>query len=212
MAILDGPRTLRAGMRRGGAAAVVCWAISCSGAIDGGKSDPGSREPEAPPASATPGGPAPAAPGPPGSQPALFALPKGHVKLLPFSVRLSRIAEVTGLPVDDPLYDTLRANRLSLGDSDYANAKPPLEGWSAALLGTWVESVRPLCRAPSVIARLSPMPGKLPALIEAAYGRAALPDDTAILAESLSGLELAPERVAETVCVSVLSSLEFVAQ
>ncbi len=230
MAIVHASEALRAGWRGGGAAVVLLCAVSCSGAIDAGgpEREPGapSGNPPmgaapsmtaappgstAPPRTEPPSRPAPVGPAAAGT-PSLFALPKGQIKLLPFSVRLSRLAEVTGVPAADPLYDTLRANRLSLGDYDYANAKPPLEGWSATLLGSWIESVRPVCRAPAVIARLSPMPAKLPALIEAAYGRPASAEETAVLTESLTGLDLAPDRVVETVCVAILSSLEFVAQ
>jgi hypothetical protein len=149
---------------------------------------------------------------PPGTPVAGFEVSKTHIKLLPFSVRLDKIAVATGLPVSDPAYNTLRENRLLLGDHDYANAKPPLESWSSARLVTWVESVRPICQSPAVLARLSPMPGRFPALIDAAYGRPPLPHETAALTEEPRRLSLPPAKLVETVCVSVLSSLEFVAQ
>lgn len=141
-----------------------------------------------------------------------FQVPNTHLKLLPFAVRLARIATVTGVPATDPSYATLLEDRLLLGDHDYANAKPPQEGWSAARLTMWVEGLRPICRTATVRARYSPMPGKLAQLIEAAHGRALLPDDTAALMEGIAGLAITPEKVVETACVSVLSSLEFVAQ
>jgi hypothetical protein len=155
--------------------------------------------------------PAPAAP-PLGMPVAGFEVPRTGVKLLAFSIRLDRIAAATGLPLTDPAYATLRENRLLLGDHDYANAKPPQESWSAARLVTWVESVRPICQTPAVLAKFSPLPAKLPSLIEAAYGRAALAEETAALGEASSGLTLPPAKLVETTCLSVLSSLEFVAQ
>ncbi len=160
-----------------------------------------------------PGPSSPTSPIPPSGSPvAGFEVPHTGVKLLAFSIRLDRIAATTGLPLTDPAYAALRENRLLLGDHDYANAKPPQESWSAARLVTWVESVRPICRSPAVLAKLSPMPAKLPSLIEAAYGRSALPDETGALTEASAGLSLPPAKLVETTCVSVLSSLEFVAQ
>ena len=77
---------------------------------------------------------------------------------------------------------------------------------------TWVEGVRPICQSPAVLTRLSPMPAKLPALMEAAYGRSPLDEETAALTEEQKGITLPPPKLVETVCVSILSSLEFVAQ
>jgi hypothetical protein len=141
-----------------------------------------------------------------------FEVPRSQIKLLPFSVRMSRIATVTGLPLTDPAYNTLRDNRLLLGDHDYANAKPPQESWSAARLATWVESLRPVCQTPSVLNKFSPMPARLPALVDAAYGRAIVPEDNAALTDGMKGLNVTPAKMVETTCLSVLSSLEFVAQ
>jgi hypothetical protein len=173
--------------------------LACTGEPTGAPANPGgSGEPPAGGAAATPVAP--------------FDVSKTHIKLLPYSVRLDRIAVATGLPITDPAYATLRENRLLLGDHDYANARPPQESWSAARLVTWTESVRPICQAPAVLARLSPMPARLPELVEAAYGRSPLPEETAALVEEPRGLTLPGPKLVETVCVAVLSSLELVAQ
>jgi hypothetical protein len=177
---------------------VLSSSLACVGVPTGGSLDPGTgEEPEPPPA---------------GSPVSGFEVPKTGIKLLAFSIRLDRIAATTGLPLTDPAYATLRENRLLLGDHDYANAKPPQESWSAARLVNWVESVRPICRAPAVSSRFLPMPARLPALIEAAYGRAALPEEIAAFTDEQKGLTLTPPKLVETACVAVLSSLEFVAQ
>jgi hypothetical protein len=187
----------------------VVLGTACTGEVVGNTDSP----PPSPPP--TGGNPPPRTPTPPPSAPtgpvAGFQVPKS-VKLLPFSVRMSRIASVTGVPVTDAVYDTLRENRLLLGDHDYANAKPPQESWSAARLTTWVESVRPVCQAPAVQTRYSPMPAKLALLVEASYGRTIRPEDTAAFDEGVRGLSLTPAKVVEIACISVLSSLEFVAQ
>jgi hypothetical protein len=183
-------------------AATVAGAAGCVGQTVDNGSTPGNGS----------GGPGGGGRTPPANPVADFVVPTTQIKLLSFSVRLARIASVTGVPVSDPLYNTLRDNRLDLGDHDYANAKPPQDSWSAARLHTWVESIRPLCQAPAVKMRLGPMPQQLGALVEVAFGRAPLPDDGAAITEGLAGLKVPPDKVAETACVAVMSSLEFVAQ
>jgi hypothetical protein len=184
---------------------LVSWTAACVGEVGGGMGDPrpgpGNNPPSNTPPSTTSGAPVRG-----------FEPPNTQIKLLPFSIRMTRIAAVTGLPLTDPAFNTLRENRLLLGDHDYANAKPPQESWSAARLTTWVESVRPVCQTQAVQTRYSPMPAKIPALVDAAYGRAVLPEDTASLSDGVKGLNLTPAKIVETMCISVLSSLEFVAQ
>jgi hypothetical protein len=184
--------------------------LGCVGEVGGGNGT-------TPPGNTTPPGSGPVKPtpgtgmagvGPVGN----FEPPKAQIKLLPFSVRMARIAAVTGVPLTDPAYNTLEDNRLLLGDHDYANAKPPQESWSAARLATWVESIRPVCQLPAVQAKYSPMPAKLPALVDAAYGRAMIPEDTAAINDGIKGLNVTPAKVVETTCIAILSSLEFVAQ
>jgi hypothetical protein len=188
-------------------AAAALW--GCVGEVGGGGTPPGdmTTPPGTGPVKPTPGT-GMAGVGPVGN----FEPPKAQIKLLPFSVRMARIATVTGVPLTDPAYNTLKDNHLLLGDHDYANAKPPQESWSAARLATWVESVRPICQTPAVQTRYSPMPAKLPALVDAAYGRAMIAEDTAALNDGVKGLNVAPAKLVETTCIAVLSSLEFVAQ
>jgi len=61
-------------------------------------------------------------------------------------------------------------------------------------------------------ARFPALPDALPALVGAAYGRQATADDQAAVDASLSGLTLDEKTRYEAICLSFLSSLEFLAQ
>ena len=81
----------------------------------------------------------------------------------------------------------------------------------ALKVADWVRAIKPICASPQMRARYSALPDKLPQLIEAAYGRAATPADTDAVTSSAMGLMPAATRY-ETICLAMLSSLEFVAQ
>lgn len=201
-------------------AAAVLAALTlsaCSGgdkvesATGGGSTPPpsGSPPPAAPPPVAAPpplGAPAPIAP------PNGFTVPAQAPQLLPFSVRLQRVAAVAGVPTSDPLLAALRANRTELGDHDYANSVKTDLGWTALKMSVWVRSVQPVCQSDAMRRRYADLPANLPQLVEAAFGRAATAQDTADVQASLNGLTLSPAARYQTLCLAVLSSMEFVAQ
>lgn len=182
-------------------------AAGCIGQIgDHGSSDPIGSSPGA----ASPGGSLP--PGrKPVVQPGDFEVPATNILVLPFAVRLEKVAAVAGVPVADPLLNSLRDNRVSLGDYDFANSRQPDKTWTALKVADWVRAIKPVCASPQMHAKYSALPDKLPAFVEAAYGRAATPDDTAAVTSSEMGLPTSATRY-ETICVAMLSSLEFVAQ
>jgi hypothetical protein len=153
----------------------------------------------------TGGGQTPAAPIP------NFVTPSEDIIVLPFSVRLAKVAAVVGVPTSSPLLDTLRTNRLSLGDYDFANNVQPDKTWTALKVADWVRALRPVCASSQMRARYPSLPENLPALIEAAHGRAATAEDTAAITASAMGLATSPARY-DTICLAILSSLEFVAQ
>lgn len=134
-----------------------------------------------------------------------------ELQLLPFSVRMDKLAYVLQVPVDDPLFDGLYAQRFALGDHDYARALRPDRRWSARKLAIWVRGLLPVCRS-SRFAELYPFVADDPdALVLRAYGRLADELDHSTIAEvrETSGTDL--DRHA-AVCVAILSSLELVAQ
>ncbi|MCK6549029.1 hypothetical protein L6R52_24500 [Myxococcota bacterium] len=137
--------------------------------------------------------------------------PAEELQLLPFMVRMEKLAHVLQVPVDDPLFEALYAQRFALGDHDYARALRPDRRWSTRKLAIWVRGLLPVCRS-TRFAELYPDVADAPdELIVRAYGR--LPDDLdhAMIAEveEPGGTDL--DRHA-AVCVAVLSSLELVAQ
>ena len=143
--------------------------------------------------------------------PTYFAVPADTPQLLPFRVRMARVMAVSGLPAGDPALAELRANRTQLGDHDFANGLRADNTWSALKMVTWVRAIQPVCRSAAMQQRYPDLPAQLPALIEVAWGRSATAQDLALVQEALTGLTLTAASRRETLCVAVLSSMEFVA-
>ncbi len=182
-------------------------AVGCTGSI----SDPTSS-----------GSPAPkggqGGPSGPGSMPAggggdeSFTLPVDSVTLLPYSVRVEKVAHVAGVAVSDPLLQPLRDASGELGGYDFANSRKPDSTWTALRISVWIRAVKPVCASPQMRGRFAALPDALPALVEAAYGRAITGEDRAAIDAGLMGLTLDDSARYEAVCLSVISSLEFLAQ
>src|SRR5689334_17478046 len=92
------------------AALVGCVASACNGSIG----DPSSS-----------GQPGAGRGGTGAPEAASFDPAQTEPQLLPFWVRLNRVAAVAGLPVDDPAFEQLRNSHIDLGDYDYANGIQP---------------------------------------------------------------------------------------
>lgn len=132
--------------------------------------------------------------------------------LLPFEVRLSRLSAVAGIASSDPAFDLLRANATQLGDYDYANGLEPDNTWTAFKMSLWVQSLKPVCASQAMLTRYPSLPERLGPLIETAYGRSLSAQDSADMAAALGTLPLSPEARTQTICLALLSSLEFLAQ
>lgn len=194
--------------------------VGCSGNIGQPNAEVPRAEPVPEVPMPQPMAPAAAAPVAPLEDP--FTLSRTSIQLLPFSVRLAKVAAIVGLPTSHPLLAPLREARVALGDHDYAHGIPADRSWSAAKLTAWVGAVRPICGSSEFKARYPALDpsgpaiggeGALNALIEAAYGRAAEEDDRAQIAAALAELpNQTPEAQSEAVCLAILSSLEMVAQ
>ena len=143
--------------------------------------------------------------------PAFEASPE-RVKLLPFRARRARLVHLTGLPSDDPVFETLDHYRYELGDHDYANGLRPDQNWTAQRISTWVRAILPICSHASLAARFPDFPDQPDAFVLSAYGRRATADDRATLTESLDGLDLDRDATARAACVALLSTTEFVAR
>ncbi len=132
-----------------------------------------------------------------------------RLKLLPFAVRLKRVAAVTGVDPSDATLGALRDNRISLGDHDFASGVTPDDDWNAAKLSIWAKSLRPVCSSQAMKTRFAALPDALPQLIEAAYGRSASDDDTQGLADPTLLAGLNADQQYQAICMAVLSSAEF---
>jgi hypothetical protein len=142
---------------------------------------------------------------------AAFTLPRERVSLIPFQVRLTKLAAVLGVSAADPLLAGIRANRLDLGDSDFANGVRPDRGWTAAKIALWVRELKPVCASATMKARFT-LPKDLEALVPVAYGRRAEPADRQLLEEAIAGITLTDVEKHDAACLAILSSAEFVSR
>jgi hypothetical protein len=141
-----------------------------------------------------------------------FKLDHSNVKLLPFRVRFNKLQALLGQPAEDPMFDVLRARRYELGDYDYAAGVTPDLTWNAARISVWISAMLPVCRSPQMHARFPAFPDSLGDLMTAAYGAAVAPEQLADYEDLLGDASLDDAARYDTICASVLTALEFVAQ
>ena len=141
-----------------------------------------------------------------------FELPRDRLLLLPFDVRMNKLAAVVGAPLDDPMFDALWEKRYELGDHDYARGTAPDLGWSASRMTVWLRALRPVCASEAMRARYPSLRDGLDDFVLAAYGRRATDADLAQYDAAVSGAALDPETERNTMCLAMLSAAEMVAQ
>ncbi|HVH45594.1 MAG TPA: hypothetical protein VM925_24740 [Labilithrix sp.] len=134
------------------------------------------------------------------------------LSLLPFDVRLAKVASVAGIETDDSALATMRARRFDLGDHDHAKGVKADLTWSASRIGTWVKALRPVCASTAMRRSYPALPQNLGELVLAAYGRAATDEDRAAVKEAVAASALDSESEYQVICLAILSSLEFVAR
>lgn len=138
-----------------------------------------------------------------------FAISKAAPELLPFDVRLNRVATIVGLSPTDPLFDDLRRNRIALGDYDHAAGVLPDSTWSASRMALWTRLMRPICASPQMTAMYPNLPDDLDELIRVAYGREPEVGEVEDVGQVLFETPLPSAAVEyETVCLAVLGSAE----
>jgi hypothetical protein len=132
-------------------------------------------------------------------------LPVERLQLLPFEVRMKRLAAAVELPANDTVFSTLRARATDLGAHDFANGVAPDLAWTAGRIATWVEGVLPVCADARVRSRYASWSTSLDAFALKAWGRASTNDDRAdvVPAQGLTDAE-----AWRATCVSLLSSAE----
>lgn len=146
------------------------------------------------------------------SEPA-FSMPDQQPQLLPFWVRLERVAAVVDRPTDDPMFSVLLQNRLALGDYDYASGIKPDRLWSPTRMALWGKSLKPVCGSEAMhtaYPELGTSSKDVVALASKAWGRTVAANEIDLAAASLTALDDTARY--EAVCLAVLSSAEMVIQ
>lgn len=141
-----------------------------------------------------------------------FESGRSQVELLPYNVRLARVAGVLGVTSDDPALAEMRERHLELGDHDFATGVRPNLTWTSSRMSAWVAALMPVCQSEPMRARYPTLPGGAGDLMAAAYGRPATPEDLAAVDEGLADVPIDDEERYMATCLAILSSAEFVAR
>lgn len=137
-------------------------------------------------------------------------LPLSPLKLLPFDVRLRRTATAVGVPMEDPVFDTARSQRLALGGHDFANGSAPDLEWNSQRMYAWVAAMLPVCRDARLRSYFGTWKeGGVEKFTQGAFGRASTADDL----DDLSGtLAVSGDNGWVATCLSLTSSAELLLQ
>ena len=151
--------------------------------------------------------------GPATAGPPAFESSREAVTLLPFDVRLRRVADAVGVSTEDALLADLRSARLELGAHDYAEGIPPDLTWTARRMTRWARALRPVCESPTFRERYPDLRDSMEEFTLAAYGRRATPEDYEAFDASVADAGgLSEEAVYRAMCIGLLSSTELVAR
>ncbi len=193
--------------------------VACTGVFDGPtQSDPSSTDP------ANNSSNNPAVPGGAGSgstSTSTTTVPKAVgvpfkvrntlPELVPFDMRVRRIATALGVPVDHPMFGDMYKNNLKLGDYDYANgALSDNHSWNANRIAAWINALKPVCNSAEMKAKYPALPDNLPALIRAAWGHVPSADDTADFQSAITANGGDAAVNYESTCMAVFTAAEFV--
>ena len=141
-----------------------------------------------------------------------FDLDRDNVRLQPFAIRLNRLSLLINTPTSDPVFSVMLARRYDLGDYDFSQGINPDLTWTTSRMANWVAGLRPICASAQMKQRYPEFPLDLAALMTDAYGFPPTPVDLADYEDLLGNADLDDVTRYETVCLAVLSQLEFVAQ
>jgi hypothetical protein len=135
-----------------------------------------------------------------------FQISRNSIKLLPFSVRLTKIRSLTG-SAEPSLYSELMARRFELGAYDFANGVNQELTWTETRIGLWLKAIQPVCSS-NILKSKFPYPASAANFIKAAYGRETNNSDLILLSKVSSSTGTDIQKF-EMLCSVVLSSLEF---
>ncbi len=195
----------------------VCalFSVACTGIFDG--QTPGDQSSNVPLTNnpATPGGGSgsstttntPTTTTPAGAP---FKVRNTEPELVPFDMRVRRIATAIGVSVDHAMFADMNKNSLKLGDYDYANGALPDGSWNANRIAAWLLALKPVCNSAEMKAKYPTLPESLPALVRAAWGHVPSPDDTTDFQNAIAASGATPTVNYESTCMAVFAAAEFV--
>lgn len=139
-----------------------------------------------------------------------FKVRNTEPELVPFDMRVRRIASAIGVQADNPMFATMTKNALKLGDYDYANGALPDGSWNANRIAAWIDALEPVCNSPEMKAKYPALPDDLPQLVRAAWGHVPSEQDTADFKDAVTAAGADASVTYETTCMAVFSAAEFV--
>jgi hypothetical protein len=177
--------------------------VSCTGSVEDGKNPTGD-----------PGGMEQPGPGPgietldPAKAP--FAVKQGTPELVPFKVRVRRIASALNVQPNHPMFAEMWANAVQLGDYDHANGALPDGLWIGSRIALWMDALKPVCASTEMKTLYPNLPGDMNALIRNAWGRLPAAEDVADLTTPITESGVDAATAYESTCMAVFSAAEFV--
>lgn len=148
----------------------------------------------------------------PAAAPGTYEFRRDQLSVLPFRIRLAKVANVLGVTTDHPALEQLRVNHLELGDHNFAGGIAPDKTWTASRVSNWVKALRPVCNSAEMKALYPSFTDKLDDFTLAAFGRYASPDDLAAVQDATTAFAADPASGHLTVCLAFLASAEFVSR
>lgn len=123
-----------------------------------------------------------------------------------FKTRLAKLVSFVGSSTHSSL-DKVKADRIFLGDYDFANAILPKVSWEATDMKAWIEAIEPICAANDVKTRFS-WPNNTNNFVQTALGRAPSALENTFIQE-LNNRSIPNAEKFEVLCITTLGSLEY---
>jgi hypothetical protein len=139
-----------------------------------------------------------------------FKVRNTEPELVPFDMRLRRIASAIGVQADNAMFADMRKNSLKLGDYDYANGALPDGSWNANRISAWITALKPICNSPEMKAKYPALPANLPELVRAAWGHVPSAQDSADFNDAIAAAGTDTAVTYESTCMAVFTAAEFV--
>jgi hypothetical protein len=139
-----------------------------------------------------------------------FGVRTGTPELLPFDVRVRRVANALSVPITNPMFADMMSKNIQLGDYDHAHGALPDNLWLARRIATWSDSLTLVCASPEMKALFPALPENMPQLIKAAWGRVPTAEETAEFNTAITEAALPANESYEATCMTVFTAAEFV--